>query len=134
MMNGGPVSWTSKKQTTVALSTIEAEYMALSDAARELCAHLTFFMSIGINITPPILFTNNEATESIVKHEPDYQRSKHIDIRYHFVPDHYANGTFGVEHIATDKQLADILTKPLPRIKHQRNIHALRLDEGFSAR
>jgi hypothetical protein len=132
MMNGGPVSWTSKKQTTVALSTMEAEYMALSDAARELRAHLTFFMSIGINIAPPVLFTDNEAAESIVKHEPDYQRSKHIDIRYHFVRDHYENGTFEVEHISTDGQLADILTKPLPRIKHLRIVHALRL-EGFSA-
>jgi hypothetical protein len=48
MMNGGPISWTSKKQTTVALSTMEAEYMALSDASRELLAHLTFFNSISM--------------------------------------------------------------------------------------
>jgi hypothetical protein len=99
MMNGGPVSWTSKKQTTVALSTMEAEYMAPSDAARELRAHLTFFMCIGINIAPPVLFTDNKAAESIVKHEPDYRRSKHIDIWYHYVRDHYERGTFNVEHI-----------------------------------
>jgi hypothetical protein len=84
-MNGGPISWTSKKQTTVALSTMEAEYMALSDASRELKAHLTFFTSISMEITHPTLFTDNEAAESIVKREPDYQRSKHIDIHYHFV-------------------------------------------------
>jgi hypothetical protein len=134
MMNGGPISWTSKKQTTVALSTMEAEYMSLSDVARELLAHLTFFMCIGINIAPsPILFTNNKAAESIDKREPDYQRSKHIDISYYFVRDHYGNGKFGVEHISTDEQLADIFTKPLPRIKHQCIVHALRLNEGFSA-
>jgi hypothetical protein len=133
MMNGGPVSWTSKKQTTVALSTMEAEYMAPSDAARELRAHLTFFMCVGINIAPPVLFTDNKAAESIVKHEPDYRRSKHIDIWYHYVRDHYERGTFNVEHIPTDEQLADISTKPLPCIKHQCIIHALQLDEGFSA-
>jgi hypothetical protein len=49
-MNGSPISWTSKKQTTVALSTMEAEYMALSDASRELLAHLTFFTSVSLRI------------------------------------------------------------------------------------
>jgi hypothetical protein len=52
---------------------------------------------------------------------------------YHYVRDHYERGTFNVEHIPTDEQLADIVTKPLPRIKHQCIVHALRLDEGFSA-
>jgi hypothetical protein len=85
MMNGGPISWTSKKQTTVALSTMEAKYMALSDASWELLAHITFFQCLTIELTHPTLFTDNEAAESIVKHEPDYQHSKHIDIRYHFV-------------------------------------------------
>jgi hypothetical protein len=128
MMNGGPISWTSKKQTTVALSILEAEYMALSDSSRELLAHLTFFNSISMEITHPTLFTDNEAAEAIVKRQPDYQRSKHIDIRYHFVRDHYECGTFNVEHIPTNEQLADVLTKPLPRIKHENIVHALRLD------
>jgi hypothetical protein len=73
---------------------MEAEYMALSDASRKLLAHLTFFNSISMEITHPTLFTDNEAAEAIVKHEPDYQRSKHIDICYHFVRDHSECGTF----------------------------------------
>jgi hypothetical protein len=96
-MNGGPISWTSKKQTTVALSTMEAEYMSLSDASRELIAHVTFFLSVSIDIKHPTLFTDNKAAEAIVKREPDYQRSKHIDIRYHFIRDHYENGAFDVK-------------------------------------
>jgi hypothetical protein len=107
---------------------MEAEYMALSDASREILAHVTFFRSLNINLSLPILFTDNKAAESIVKYEPDYQRSKHIDIRYHFVRDHYERGTFDIEHIPTDQQLADIMTKPLTRIKHQKLVHALRLD------
>jgi len=128
MMNGGPISWTSRKQTSVALSTMEAEYMALSDAARELIAHITFFNSISIELPVPILYTDNQAAESIAKHEPEYQRSKHIDVRYHFVRDHFGKGTFNIKHIPGDQQIADILTKPLPRIKHYRIVQALRLN------
>jgi Reverse transcriptase (RNA-dependent DNA polymerase) len=127
-INGGHISWTSKKQTTVALSTMEAQYMSLSDASRELIAHLTFFTSINITIPQPIIYTDNEAPESIVKREPEYQRSKHIDIRYHFVRDHYEKQTFEVMHISTNEQIADILTKPLTRAKHHQIVHTMRLD------
>ena len=72
MMNGGPISWTSRKQTTVALSTMEAEYMALSDATREMLAHLTFFQTLSIELPIPVLYTDNEAAESIAKPEPEY--------------------------------------------------------------
>jgi hypothetical protein len=67
MLNGGPISWTSRKQTTVALSTMEGEYMSLSDAARECLAHLNFFMSISISLPLPVLFTDNEAAKAIAK-------------------------------------------------------------------
>ena len=128
MMNGGPISWTSRKQTTVALSTMEAEYIALSDAARETIAHLTFFHTISIELPPPVLYTDNQAAESIAKREPEYQRSKHIDVRYHFVRDHFEKGTLNIEHVPSNEQIADILTKPLPRIKHQAIVQALCLN------
>ena len=128
MMNGGPISWTSYKQTSVALSTIEAEYMALSDAACELIAHIMFFNSISIQLPVPILYTDNQAAESIAKHKPEYQRFKHIDVRYHFVRDHFRKGTFSIKHIPGDQQIADILTKPLSRIKHYQIVQALRFN------
>ena len=128
MMLGGPISWKSGKQATVALSTMESELMALSDAAREMLAHLTFFQTLSIKLPLPVLYTDNEAAESIAKYEPEYQRSKHIDIRYHFLRDHFEKGTFNIQHIPGDEQIADILTKPLPRIKHQSIVQALRLN------
>jgi hypothetical protein len=113
MMNGGPISWTSRKQTTVALSTMEAEYMALSDAAREALAHLTFFQTLSIQIPPPIFFNDNEAAEAIVKlEESDHQRSQHIDIRYDFLRHEFERGSFDVQHIPRHEQIADIFTKP----------------------
>jgi hypothetical protein len=84
----GPIVWTSKKQTTVAMSTMEAEYMVLSDTSREIVIYLTFSRTLNIELPLLILYTNNEAAESIVQHEPNYQRSKHVNIRYHFVRDH----------------------------------------------
>lgn len=107
---------------------MEAEYMALSDAARETLAHLNFFLSLSITIPRPVVYTDNEVAEAIAKREPEYQRSKHIDIRYHFLRDHFEKGTFTIEHISGNQQIADIFTKPLPRLKHQTNVHSLPLD------
>jgi hypothetical protein len=129
MMNGGPISWGSNKQQTVALSTGEAELMAICDAAREILAHLMFFQTLSIQIPPPIIFTDNKAAESIVKRqEANHRQSKHIDIRYHFVRDHQEKGTFIIQHIPGDEQLADIFAKPLPRIRHHALVQALRLN------
>ena len=128
MMTGGAISWKSGKQATVALSSMESELMALSDAAREALAHITFFQTLSIELPSPVLYTDNEAAESVAKHEPDYQRPKHIDIRYHFIRDHFEKGTFDIQHIPGNEQIADILMKPLRRIKHQGFVQALRLN------
>jgi hypothetical protein len=109
MMNGGPISWTSKKQTTVALSTMEAEYMSLSDAARELLAHLMFFMCIGINLAPPTLFTANEAAES----SDGYKHINETEAPFRFVSRRFTSfqcfNTFQIEQI-------DMLSHPLRAI------------------
>ena len=78
---------------------MEAESMALSDAAHETIAHFTFFHTISVELPPPVLYTDNQAAESIAKRELEYQRSKHIDVRYHFVRDHFEKGTFDIQHI-----------------------------------
>ena len=93
--------------------------MALLDAAREMLAHITFFQTISIELPLPVLFTDNKAAESIAKHEPDYQCTKHIDIRYHFVRNHFEKDTFDIQHIPGTEQIPDILTKPIPKIKYQ---------------
>jgi hypothetical protein len=81
---GGPISWQSRKQPTVALSTMEAEYMALSDGIRELLSRMYFITELGISlIQPTITFTDNQAAIALADGEGDYRRAKHIDIRYH---------------------------------------------------
>ena len=106
---GGPISWCSQKQNTVALSSCEAEFMAATATAcqavwlKGLLEELT-----GKNMDAIILLIKNP-----VFHGP----SKHIDTRYHFIRECVENGLVTVEYVAGNIQKADILTKALPRVK-----------------
>jgi hypothetical protein len=127
---GGPISWQSRKQPTVALSTMEAEYMALSDGIRELLSRMYYITELGISLVQPtITFTDNQAAIALADGEGDYRRAKHIDIRYHFIRDHLLRGTLEINYIPSEKQPADFLTKALPTSKHNACIEALQL--GF---
>ena len=127
---GGPISWQSRKQLTVALSTMEAEYMALSDAIRELLSRMYYITELGLSlIQPTITFTDNQAAIALADGEGDYRRAKHIDIRYHFIRDHLQRGTVEINYIPSEKQPADVLTKALPTSKHTACVKALQL--GF---
>ena len=124
----GPISWQSRKQPTVALSTMEAEYMALSDTIRELLSRMYYLTELGISlIQPTIAFTDNQAAIALADGEGDYRRAKHIDIRYHFIRDHLQCGTVEINYIPSEKQPADFLTKALPFAKHNACITTLHL-------
>jgi hypothetical protein len=129
MFNEGPIAWSSRKQTTVALSTMEAEYMALSDAIRELLSRVYIITELGIlTIQPTIMYSDNQAAIAIARNEGDYRRAKHIDIRYHFIRNHLQNGRLELVYIPSEQQLADFLTKPLPTGQHNKCIQGLRLE------
>ena len=120
-VNNGAISWTSHKQTTVALSTMEAEYMSLSDASREALARLQLFKDIRTfserNI--PTIFSDNQGALTIATNPTDHQRTKHIDIRYHFICNCLQNNSILIDYVPTTSQTADILTKALPPILHE---------------
>ena len=107
------VSWSSKKQNSVALSTAEAEYIA----AGSCCAQLLWMrqtlkdFSISFNQVP--LFCDNESAIKLANNPVHHQRSKHIEVRHHFLRDHVEKGDIQLCHVRTEKQLADIFTKPL---------------------
>jgi Reverse transcriptase (RNA-dependent DNA polymerase) len=129
MVNGGAVSWTSHKQTAVALSTMEAEYMALSDASRESIARGQFFIELDIFplSTPIPIYSDNQSALEITENPKNYRKAKHIDIRYHAVRHYILEGKVEVDYIPTDNQPADILTKPLGPTKHQRCLELLNM-------
>ena len=78
--NNGAISWTSHKQTTVALSTMEAEYMSLSDSSREALARLQLFKDLHTFTDIPTIFSDNQGALTIATNPTDHQRAKHIDI------------------------------------------------------
>lgn len=122
-INGCTVSWAVKKQQTVAISTAEAEYMGISAGAQEL---LWVYQFIGellnkqvINlIHTPTLYCDNQAAIIISKNDVHHHRTKHIDIKHHFIRDHVKQKKIIIKWIPGIDQVADILTKPLDQNKY----------------
>ncbi|KAF7761077.1 hypothetical protein Agabi119p4_10486 [Agaricus bisporus var. burnettii] len=113
---GGPVSWASKRQDTVALSTVESEYMAFSRAVQQGIWITSFMDEIGLpQDTPVLIYADNNGAIANTQNYKNHRRTKHIDIRYHFVKERTANGDIVFEYIPSSDNLADILTKPLAR-------------------
>lgn len=108
------VSWSSKKQATVATSSSEAEYIALSSAASEAIWIRGILIDMHIldsTYSIPI-FEDNQGC-IFMSRNSECKRSKHIDVKHHFIRDHVSRGLLDIQHVSTEKQLADILTKPL---------------------
>lgn len=127
-LNGGVVTWDSKKKKTTAVST-EAEYMALSDAAKEAVHLQRFLKELGVsNLEPPVLYNDNRSAQMLASNTVFHSRTKHIDIRYHFVRQIVESGALTLDHIPTEKMPADVLTKGLSKPKHTNCINLLGLE------
>ena len=112
----GALSWLSKKQATVALSTAEAEYVALSAATQEAIWLRRLLTDVGESLEDPIVINeDNQGAIAMAKNPVGHARTKHIDIRYHFVREGVQNGAIILKYVATGEMIADILTKPLPK-------------------
>jgi len=126
LLNGGPISWSSHRQQTVALSTTQAEYMAASDAVKESLWLRTLLFSLLLRPIDPISINiDNQSVIRLIKNPEFHKRTKHIDIRFHFIREKFENGEINISYIHTSNQLADILTKALPRdtfLKHRSTI------------
>jgi hypothetical protein len=114
---GGPVSWLSRRQKSIALSTTEAEFMAASEASKEVIWLTRLLTEIGEMTSVPTLFVDNMSAVKLVKNPVFHKRSKHIEVRYFFIREKVNDGELTVEHVPSESQLADILTKPLCRDK-----------------
>ena len=119
MYAGGPISWFSKVQPTVALSTLEAEYMSMSRAAQEIIWLRLLLKEMNIDncAQPTTLIGDNQGCLSTVINDKITQNVKHIDIRHHFLRERVRSGELSVAHCSSNEMLADILTKPLNNIK-----------------
>jgi hypothetical protein len=123
LAGNGAITWSSRKQISVALSSTEAEYVALSEAAREACWLRNLYSELGLlQVGIPMLIRgNNEGSIAMAKNPQFHKRSKHIEIRWHWVRDLVQAGKICVESIRDPEQTADVLTKALPRPKYQKH-------------
>lgn len=113
-----PITWVSQKQRVVALSSCEAEYVAATAAACQgVWLGRMLDELIGGGTVRAVLKVDNKSAIALAKNPVYHERSKHIDTKYHFIHDCVQRGDIAVEHVQTEEQLADILTKPLGRQK-----------------
>lgn len=125
---GAAVSWRAKKQKLVALSTVEAEYIGYSEAAREGIWLQRLLSEMTGEVPSPIsIFCDNQGAIEITKNPKFHERTKHIDIKYHFIRSAYEEDKIDLQYIPTTEQSADIMTKPLPPHSHWKHVYELGL-------
>ena len=115
----GPlISWKTKRQATVALSTCEAEYMALATTIQE-CMYLVQLLQgiDGYHYRQPKVYEDNQGTIALAKNPVQRQRCKHVDIKYHFVRSTVSDGKEILVYCPTEQIVADIMTKPPTKSK-----------------
>ena len=124
MMANCVVSWVSRRQPTVSLSSTEAEYKAASDCCRQMAWLRNFGEELGDNMSAPTpLCLDNQGSIFLSVNPVVDRRTKHIEIRYHYIREFYERGETEIYYVASEDQLADALTKnvPLSSIEHFRS-------------
>ena len=110
----GLVSWKSKMQSTVTLSSTEAEYNSLSETAREVIWLRHLLADLGHEQAgPTVIYEDNQQTIVWAQDPKHHGRNKHLDVKLHYIREQVAQKTLAVEYVATQNQLADVMTKPL---------------------
>ena len=112
-LGGKLVCWGIKKQQSVAMSSAEAKYMAAAGCCANVLCMKSQLNDYGIQYKMVPIFCDNTSAIAISNNPVLHQRTKHIDIRYHFIKAHISNGEIELHFIPTEYQLADIFTKPL---------------------
>lgn len=125
LKSGSAISWESKKQRTVALSTCEAEYMALSEACREAIYLRNLEAELTGSLRKVSLYNDSQSALKLANNHQSHKRSKHIDVRYNFIREVIANGVIEAKYLSTSDMPADLLTKGLNEVKHRKFMKAL---------
>jgi hypothetical protein len=128
IMSGGPVTWSSKRQATVALSTVEAEYVAMSRCAQQMKWMQSWLDEVDIKYNVPgIIKGDSRGGIALTKNTKDHRKVKHIDIRHHFIRDLVKSGAITIEKVPSAENPADLFTKPLSRDHHHKFLQVLNI-------
>jgi len=115
LLGSSLISWHNKKQVCVALSTIEAEYIVAGNYYAQILWIKQQLEDFGVKMSKVPLLCDNTSAISLTKNQIQHSRTKHIEIRHHFICDHIANGDCEIKFVSTKRQLVDIFTKPLSK-------------------
>ncbi|KAJ9557500.1 hypothetical protein OSB04_012114 [Centaurea solstitialis] len=127
-LNGGAISWKSSKQDTIADSTTEAEYIAACDAAKEAVWLRNFLSDLRVvaSISRPIdIFCDNSGAVAQAKEPREHHKSRHVLRKYHLIREIIGRGDVRICKIPTEDNVADPLTKPLARAKHEAHANSI---------
>jgi hypothetical protein len=119
ILHGGAVSWGSLTQKTVAASTVEAEFMAISTAAKEALWMQKLMRSLGQEVMPLQIYSDSQGAIALAKGEAISARSKHIAVHFFFSRDRISRGEISLNYVQTGEMAADVLTKALPTAMHE---------------
>lgn len=124
-LSGGIISWSSKKQSTVALSSTEAEYMSITEACKEAIYLRSLICEITGKLYTVDIFNDNQGALKLSVNSLFHNRTKHIDVRYHFCRDCVKDKIIKLNYLETAKMPADLFTKSLQYVKHYHFLEAL---------
>jgi hypothetical protein len=128
-LGGNPVSWKSKKQPTTTLSSAEAEYVAAAQSCQEITWIRSLLGEIGFEQDQATqLYIDNQAAQKLSQNPVFHGRTKHIDVRHHFIRDMVSQNQVKLSYVPTDKNVADLMTKSLCKTKFLQHCQKLRLE------
>ena len=138
IMNSGPISWRSKKQTVVALSSTEAEYVALAETIKEALWLKKLLIDLEIMNQNEAVVVNedNQSCIKLAKNNSSHGRMKHVDIKYHFIRDQVEKEEIQIKYCNTENMVADMFTKSLGRTQYNflRDILGVKCDQNLQSR
>ncbi|KAH9654970.1 hypothetical protein KPL70_022170 [Citrus sinensis] len=121
-MCGGAVSWKASLQSVVALSTTEAEYIALTEAVKEAKWIRGIISEMGLTQDTILICCDSSSAIQLSKNSKYHERTKHVDVRLHFIREEIERGVVDVVKISTEVNPADALTKPIPTVKFRNSL------------
>ncbi|GJZ87613.1 retrovirus-related pol polyprotein from transposon TNT 1-94 [Tanacetum coccineum] len=124
-LGGKLVSWSLKKQDCTAMSTAETEYVSLSACCAQVIWMCTQLLDYGYKYNRILMYCDSKSAIAISCNPVQHSKTKHIDIRYHFIKEHVEKGTVELYFIGTKYQLADLFTKALPKERFEYLVHRI---------
>jgi hypothetical protein len=119
-MGSAMILWQSRKQSSIALSTIEAEYIdACSISCKTIWLQKLLTGLFNLEMEATVILCDNQSCIKMTENPVFHDKSKHIEIRYHYICDMVQRGSIKLQYVSTDEQVADVFTKPLSRVKFE---------------